>query len=112
MSTGNSSTTTLSQRGLIHGRKNAGTRRANEACSDGIAATALPQSSAFFQLLAAAFRPTATKPRPALRGRGGNRWEFFGAIHGGIVGTRMNIRQATPSTVAKRFMKRAHCRWE
>ena len=46
MRTGKHSTSALSHHGLSHGRKNAGTISANDACNDGMAATALPQSSA------------------------------------------------------------------
>ena len=46
ITTGNNNTNAFSHFGRIHGRKNAGTMSANEACSEGIAATPLPLLSA------------------------------------------------------------------
>ncbi len=42
MVTGNSSSATFTHRRRIHSKKNSGTMNANDACSDGIAATAFP----------------------------------------------------------------------
>ena len=111
MTIGKVSTSTLSETGLIRGRKKAGTKSEKPACSDGIAATALPQVSADRQVLTKPLRPRALNPRPVWRASEGRMWKSRSAIHGGTVGKRMNIMQATNSNVAKRFMNRAHSRW-
>ena len=51
MTIGNISTSPFSQMGLIHGKKKAGTISAKLACSDGIAATALPHVVEIFHWL-------------------------------------------------------------
>ena len=58
-----------------------------------MAATALPQSSEFFQLCVQRLNPIAVKPRLVLRMIGGMTWYCLHAIHGGAVGMTMNIAQ-------------------
>src|SRR4051794_15886632 len=108
---GKQSTIAFSHFGLMRGRKNAGTKSENAECSDGIAATALPQSRADCQLLTKPFRPSDVKPRPVWRANLPMMWYLLDAIHGGAVGRRTNIAHDTISSEAKRFMNRAHSRW-
>ncbi len=97
--------------GFSQGRKNAGTMRANAACSDGIAAIGLPLPSATLYEWTKPLNPRWRKPRAGSRWSGSISWYFCATIHGGAVGSTTNITQPTSSTVAKRFMNRTHWRW-
>ena len=70
-SPGSTSTSALSQIGLIRGRKNAGTNSENAECSDGIAATALPQSSAVLPRVDEALQAQRAGSRGRCGGRAG-----------------------------------------
>src|SRR4051794_12589412 len=98
MISGKHSISAFNQRHLIRGRKKAGTNRAKDACSEGIAAIAFPQSRACCQEFVNPCRPSELNPRLVCRARvvsfpftvRNSALYLLDTIHGGAVGKRMN----------------------